>query len=447
MSYYGPSSPSPEQPGPHQAGSYGWQPQGGQPQSSQYSQYGGQQPYVVVSQPGTLPLRPLMLGDYFSSMFATIRKSPGLFFGAALIFGSFSAIVSATGAFFMLRIFDSSMTDPYSQLDQLFSGATFGVLAAGMLSQLVLVLGQLFNWGMYSAMVSRGSVGMKTSLGQGFRLLRGQWGRLIGLVALLIAAVVVFTVLTVLLIALTATVAFAGGEPASGGAIAATILAFLAALLLPILVAVFFMVRLHLVIPAIVVEDIGLVAGLRRSWQLTRGYFWRTLAIALLFGLILGFVSVIITSPLSFISSFILAAAGTEAQLLGSMMVLYILITAVSSLVSFIVTNMSMLVSIFFYFDYRFRKEGLGLQFQQIAAQQDSGSNTDRFDTSMEDGLSTPDKANDLIPGRNIPPVQQAGQQYGYPGPSPQQGGYGQYGPGGYQQPGSQPPNPPGPGS
>src|SRR5690625_7917244 len=82
----------------------------------------------------------------------------------------------------------------------------------------------------------------------------------------------------------------------------------------------------------------------------------RSFANELLFGLILWFVSVIITSPLSFVSSFILAAAGTEAQLLGSMMVLYILITAVSSLVSFIVTNMSMLVAIFFYFDYRFRR-------------------------------------------------------------------------------------------
>lgn len=447
MSYYGPSSPPPEQPGHHQAGSYGWQPQGGQPQSSPYNQYGGQQPYVAVSQPGTLPLRPLILGDYFSSMFATIRKSPGLFFGAALIFGSFAAIVSATGAFFVLRIFDSTMADPYSQLDRLFSGATFGVLAAGVLSQLVLMLGQLFNWGMYSAMVARSSVGLKTSLGQGFRLLRGQWGRLIGLVALLIAAVLAFTLLTGLLIVLAGTVAFIGGEPESGGAIAATILAILAAFLLPTLVAVFFMVRLHLVIPAIVVEDIGLGAGLRRSWQLTRGYFWRTLAIALLFGLILWFVSVIITSPLSFVSSFILAAAGTEAQLLGSMMVLYILITAVSSLVSFIVTNMSMLVAIFFYFDYRFRKEGLGLQFQQIAAQQGSGSNTDRFDTSMEDRPKTPDETNDFIPGRNVTPPQQASQQYGYPGPYPQHGGYGQYGPGGYQQPGSQPPNPPGPGS
>src|SRR5690625_1338735 len=216
MSYYGPSSPPPEQPGHNQAGSYGWQPQGGQPQSSPYNQYGGEQRYVAGSQPGTLALRPLILGVYFSSMFATVSKSPGLFCGLALIFGSFAAIVSATGAFFVLRIFDSTMADPYSQLDRLFSGATFGVLAAGVLSQLVLVLGQLFNWGMYSAMVARSSVGLKTSLGQGFRLLRGQWGRLIGLVALLIAAVLAFTLLTGLLIVLAGTVVFIGGEPESG---------------------------------------------------------------------------------------------------------------------------------------------------------------------------------------------------------------------------------------
>src|SRR5699024_11553719 len=31
--------------------------------------------YIPVAQPGTLPLRPLGLGDYFNSLFSTLRKS------------------------------------------------------------------------------------------------------------------------------------------------------------------------------------------------------------------------------------------------------------------------------------------------------------------------------------------------------------------------------------
>lgn len=425
MSHYGPSSPYPGQPGPQQGGSYGWNPQGGYQGSSQYPQAGGYPPYVPVTQSGTLPLRPLTLGDYFSSMFATLRKSPGLFFGAALIFGSIAAIVAATGEFFLTRAFGASLTDPYAQFDQLFSGAMMGFVGSMMLSQLILIVGQTFNWGMYSVMVARGSVGMKTSLGQGFRLLRGQWGRLIGLLALMIVAILVLYLVMILLALLVFGILFAGGEPESGAAIALGILGILAAIFVPLLVGAYFGIRWYLVIPAMVIEDIGIFAGLRRSWHLTRGYFWRTLGIALLFGLILLIVSTIITSPLAFISGFILASAGTEGQLMTSMLLVNLVITAVSSLAGFIVTNMGLLISIFFYFDYRFRKEGLGLEFQHIAAHHAAGSPTDRFDTSLEEQPASNDEANDLIPGRHTVGLQ--------PGP---------YG----QQPGHQPPpNPPGP--
>ncbi|MDN5815491.1 MAG: hypothetical protein L0H48_06615, partial [Yaniella sp.] len=65
MSYYGPSSPDPRQPNPYQSGSYGWNPQGGAPQPPQNYHPG----FMPVAQPGTLPLRPLSLGDYFNSLF------------------------------------------------------------------------------------------------------------------------------------------------------------------------------------------------------------------------------------------------------------------------------------------------------------------------------------------------------------------------------------------
>lgn len=459
MSHYGPSSPHPEQRGPHQPGSYGWSSQGSQP--TQYPQYGGQTPYMAATQPGTLPLRPMTLGDYFSALFATIRNAPGLFFGAALIFGALAAMLAATGEFFIMRSFGTALFDPYSDFDQIFSGAGIGFFGATMLSQLVLLLGQTFNWGIYSTMVARGAVGMKTSLGQGFRLLSGQWGKLIGLLALLVLAMIVLWTVALLLVFLVFTVTFAGGEPESGAAIAATVFGMLAALALPVLVALYFAIRWHLVIPAIVVEDIGVFAALRRSWALTRGYFWRTLGIVLLFGLILGIVSAIITSPLSFISGFILASAGTEAQLMSSMLVVNLLITAIASLAGFIVTNMGVLVSIFFYFDYRFRKEGLGLHFQQLAAQHASNPATDRFDTSMEQRPVARDDANDIIPGRYATPTPTG--QPGPSGPAGQPGPYSQapygqapYGnppqqppypgqPGPYQGPPS-PPNPPGPG-
>lgn len=451
MSHSGPTNPHPEHRGPHQPGSYGWSSQGGQPTPP--PNYGGQAPYVAASQPGTLPLRAMTLGDYFSSLFATIRKSPGLFFGAALIFGSLAGILSATGEFFLLRSFGNAMWDPYTQVDQLFTGVGFGFFGAMMLSQLVMLLGQTFNWGMYSAMVARGAVGMKTSLGQGFRLLRGQWGKLIGLIALLIAAVFVVWLVVAVLAFVVISVSFSGGEPQSGAGVAAVVFGMLAAIFVPLLVGLFFAIRWYLVIPAMIVENLGIFAALRRSWRLTRGYFWRTLGIVLLFGLILGIVAAIITSPLGFISGFIVASAGTEAQLLGSMLIVNLFINAVSTLITFIVTNMALLISIFFYFDYRFRKEGLSLHFQQLATQRASGATTDRFDTSTEQTSRADDETDDFIPGRHATPTQSSqpmapGQhnssgQPGYPYSTQEPPNPGQTGP--YQGPPS-PPRPPGPG-
>ena len=455
MSQYGPPNPPPEQQGSHQPGSYSWSSHGGQP--NPYPNYTGQTPYVAASQPGTLPLRPLSLGDYFASMFATIRKSPGLFFGAALIFGSLAAILAATGEFFLVRSFGTAMFGPYAEFDRLFTGLGFGFFGAMLLSQLVMLLGQTLNWGMYSAMVARGAIGMKTSLGQGFRLLRGQWGRLIGLIALLIAAVVVVWLVVALLAFLIIALAFAGGEPQSGAGVAATVAGVLLAIFAPLVVALFFVIRWYLVIPTMVIEDVSIFAALRRSWRLTRGHFWRTLGIALLFALILGIVSAIITSPLSFISGFIVASAGTEAELFGSIMVVNLLINAIATLITFIVTNMAVLISIFFYFDYRFRKEGLGLHFQQLASQYSAGARSDRFDTSWEQPRGADDEADDTIPGRHVTPAP-SGAPYGpaqhsagphgplnqpqYPYPTQQPPSPGQAGPQGPQYPPA-PPSPP----
>lgn len=450
MSYYGPSSPNPGQPGPHQSGSYGWNQQGGYPQQPQYPPPGSA-PYMPVAQPGTLPLRPLGLGDYFNSMFATLRKSPGLFFGAALIFGGLAAILSATGEFLLSRAFTNSLMDPYAQLDQLdqaFAGFGLGFLGTVLLSQVVMVVGQVFSWGMYSTMVARGAIGMSTSLSQGFRLLRGQWGRLIVLLLLVAAGIVVLWLVFALLTLLVVGVMFAGGEP-EGGAIVLAILAILAVLIIPVVVGLYFMIRWYLVVPAIVIENQGVFAGLRRSWNLTRGHFWRTLGITLLFGLILGIVASVIVSPLSFISGFILTSAGTEAQLNTGMLITNMIITAVSTLAGFVITNMALLVAIFFYHDYRFRKEGLHLEFQQLAAQHSSASTTDRFDTSPEQRQSGTETEHDLIPGRHSVGLQPGPPpNFGQPGP-PSAGPYpGTYpGPYGQQppQPPQGPPQPPGP--
>jgi membrane-anchored glycerophosphoryl diester phosphodiesterase (GDPDase) len=62
-------------------------------------------------------------------------------------------------------------------------------------------------------------------------------------------------------------------------------------------------VRLWITVPAIAVEQPGVLAALRRSWDLTRGHFWRlfgvllvmwlgTLAMSMVAGIVIGVLSV-----------------------------------------------------------------------------------------------------------------------------------------------------------
>src|SRR5699024_10389198 len=131
MSYYGPSSPDPRQPNPYQSGSYGWNPQGGAPQPPQNYHTG----FMPVAQPGTLPLRPLSLAGSVNSRFTTVRTSPGLFFGAALVFRGLPAILTCIGAFVVSRSMGNLGTiDPYAELGHAMDGVPIWILVSMLLA-------------------------------------------------------------------------------------------------------------------------------------------------------------------------------------------------------------------------------------------------------------------------------------------------------------------------
>ncbi|HIY86566.1 MAG TPA: glycerophosphoryl diester phosphodiesterase membrane domain-containing protein [Candidatus Yaniella excrementavium] len=433
MSHYGPSSPNPGQPNPYQSGSYGWNPQGGVPQPPHNYQPG----YIPVAQPGTLPLRPLGLGDYFNSLFSTLRKSPGLYFGAALIFGGLAAILTATGEFLLSRSLGSlGWMDPAAQISQTMGVSAIWIIVSMLLAQIATVFGYVFTWGIYSTMVGRAAIGIKTFLGQGFRLLRGHWGRLIGLTLMIFAGFVIAILMTVLFVGFFVYLFFNDFEPANGGAVIGLLFMILALLVIPMIPVLYFMTRWSLVVPAMIVEEIGPFAAMRRSWQLTRGFFWRTFGIGVLFTVIVSIVQAVIMTPMVMVSNFAILGAGTETEFNLGLVLATTLIGAVSTLITFVVYNMLAIVTNGLYYDYRFRKEGLHLQFQQLAAQYSTSFGVDRFDTSPDQRQSTGDDSSLIMPGRHT-----VGIHAQQPGPTSQTGAYpGSYG----QQPPQGPPQPPG---
>src|SRR5207253_6813306 len=94
----------------------------------------------------------------------------------------------------------------------------------------------------------------------------------------------------ILLFVLAIFASIGGSNSGFGGATAAVCMAFL--LLIPASVAlVYIFVRWTLVAPAIMVERLGAVDALRRSWRLVQNYWWRTAGLLILLGIMGAIIS------------------------------------------------------------------------------------------------------------------------------------------------------------
>jgi hypothetical protein len=114
------------------------------------------------------------------------------------------------------------------------------------------------------------------------------------------------------------------------------------------------------VAPAIVVEEIGPIAGMRRSWRLMRHRLWGYMLIALL----AGFISSFLRQVLAFLPAL--------AAVLAPHSVRWFIIGLGSGLATVLTVPIVAVVATLVYFDARIRTEGFDLQ--MIAADLSRGS-------------------------------------------------------------------------
>jgi hypothetical protein len=107
-------------------------------------------------------------------------------------------------------------------------------------------------------------------------------------------------------------------------------------------------VRWSFVGPAIMVEGLGAMAALGRSWRLTAGSIWRTFGIVLIFGLLVALFQAVIAQVLTLMTGQVLGIASFEALLIS---------TAAGSLVSLPFAPVVPLALTVLYFDLRVRRE------------------------------------------------------------------------------------------
>lgn len=389
--------------GPSPYGAYG--------QPLQQNPYGQRPGFAAPSRrPGIIPLTPLALGDLLSGSFAAIRRNAAAVVGTALIVSLIEILVSVLGTTVMfdaltgiLRMEEAGM-DPFlegSTAAQVF-GSLFGSLALLTVGALLAGLAGLVAHGVLAVVVLRSAAGLKTTLGQAWRLTGRQVWSLLGLGALYLAATFI---LILLFLAVVVGLVIAAANEDGGLAGLMGILLFVL-ILASVVLGVWLYVKLLLAAAASAVELKSPFRAMGRSWTLTRGHWWRTFGIILLVGIIVGVVSSIITTPLSMIGGVFapFTESATAEDVIEGSRIWMLVSVAVTSLVGALATVYTACLVALLYTDYRIRQESFDLD---LAAAADAAGLSDDARFSTVQDVQAAAGTDRLVPGR--PPAGPAG--------------------------------------
>ncbi len=295
--------------------------------------------------PGIIMLRPLSFGETLEGAFKALRHNPkAIILVPAGVFLVSQIIVTALAwGFYSHPLF----TDPYyapNGFEEFFEPSLWtGLVLAALLNWVVTLLVQAG----VTISASRSALGQRISVAD---VVRMAMRRLPSVVMLSFLTALAWTVAIFLYVL--AIIGPGGGDSALGVGV-------LGILGLGVL-GVWIGVKLTIALPAIVLEQVSAFKGIARSWRLTKGRFWPIFGLLIVSGLIVWFVSVAISIPLSLFSSFSSLSDPASAAMWAN--VSQGLSTYLTSLIS--VPFLGALYVII-YTDQRMRQEGFDLDLQQ----------------------------------------------------------------------------------
>ena len=344
--------------------SYGAQPgYNAQPGASGYTttnQWGWQ------SKPGIIPLRPLTIGDLFSGAFEAIRSNPKVLFGFTIVIMLIVSLVASATLLLSGIGFESSLgaaNDP--QAVQQSATEEANALLLQMLTALVrwiaTLAGTSILTGMLAATVSQLMIGKKLTIGEAWAMTRKRLGSLIG--SFLITNIIAMTPIIVWLLA------FFGSFIAvvEGGDDLWWVMVLCFLLIIPaFIVAVFLQIKMMFAPMCAVLEEIGPIDSLKRSWSLVKGEFWPTLGRLMLMGFVTGFIGGFIGIAVGVIAALVnVAVTSDPSSPLGLAITTFFVMIGSSILLPFSASFETLM-----YTDLRIRKENFAAVLAQAGAQQ-----------------------------------------------------------------------------
>lgn len=316
----------------------------------------------TVAQPGIIPLRPLTVGELFNGAFQAVRVNPQTMFGFAF---AIMAVVGLVQAFFassstssLTRALSSGDTD-----DLVYSlGSSMGSFVTSGLT----LLATAFLSGMLALTVWDAVLGRKSSPADAWHRFSPRFvpvllaTLLIGIIEFVAIVVVLLVFLIPFFLVVVNTASARSYDSASAGIGGALSIIFLMIVAL-IVIACFLTVKFAFTSSAVVLEGLGPVDAMKRSWSLSKGSFWRILGRIWL----IGIVTTLITSVLGAVVGAILGVGANAAESLG---LLVAFSAFVSALLSAVVIPVQSSFYTLMYLDERMRKENLAPMIAQEAS-------------------------------------------------------------------------------
>jgi hypothetical protein len=307
----------------------------------------------------TVELRPLSLGELLDRTFSLYRHHFWLFVGIMAIPSSFSIPMNFLILSFQGSTFSATRT-PAQFSPVLLAGLFLGYFVFAIIFWMVYSVAM----GAATHAVAEAYLGRIATVRDSYARIRGKFWRLMGVIfsiAIRLSGILllVFAVAAVVV----AAVAVSGSSP--GGRVFAVIAVFFAILayVAGLAFCVYFALRYTVSVPVLMIENLGVLATIRRSVHLTRGRRG-SIFLALLLAAVIAYIGVFVFQMPFFVATMIAMSSGHFSTWLA-------FASSVSGAIGGSITGpISMIVIVLCYYDTRIRKEAFDLQFMMSSLDQ-----------------------------------------------------------------------------
>ncbi len=309
----------------------------------------------AAHKPGALPLRPLGIGDMYDAAFRIIRFNPKATVGSAVLVAAVAMAIPVVVTALLTWTVDLSLEQSGGDMSGADLAGIVGAFGSLGLGSVLQSIGLVLVTGMIAHVTAAAAIGKRLTLGEAWQATHGKRWRLIGLTLLLglmLVAIIGGYALSWVPVVMLAD----GWQVVSYGLV--TVPLFLCFL-------VWFWVRVYyLPVPALMLEEVGVVGAIGRGFRLTRRQFWRTFGIALLTVVIAQIAGSMLAMPISVLGQGILMGSGSVRFAVLAL----VLTNALTSVISAaFVAPFTTTVASLQYLDQRMRKEAFDVELMSRA--------------------------------------------------------------------------------